>query len=124
MCTEFLLALLYLTVIFVINFFLFKLLINYSKNILYFIKLKNILKIYKGENLQNISFIYFYQKKNFNLRNFLVNFKKKLVNRKDILITGNFYKFLGEQLEMKKTKAQIYYYNLLENQYLSRTSKE
>jgi hypothetical protein len=124
MCTEFLLALLYLTVIFVINFFLFKLLINYRKNILYFIKLKNILKTYKIENLQNISFFYFYQKKNFNLRNFLVNFKKKLLNRKDILITGNFYKFLGRQLETKKTKAQIYYYKLLENQYLSMNIKE
>jgi hypothetical protein len=47
---------------------------------------------------------------------------RKLLNREDILISGNFYKILKNQSQQKKTKAKNYYYNLIENQYLTKTN--
>jgi hypothetical protein len=121
MCTEFLLALLYLVITFIINFFLFKLLKSYIKTILYLTKIKNIFKFHNPENLQNISFLHLTFTKDLNIRNFFLKFNKKLINRKDILVIGNFYKFIGKNIEKnsKQINPDLYYYQLLENQYLS-----
>ena len=65
MCSEFILALIYFTVIFVVNFFLSKLLKTYLNNILYILKIKNIFNLYKPNEVLTISVLYSLTKKKY-----------------------------------------------------------
>jgi len=56
MCTEFLLAILYFMTIFVVNYFLAKLLKSYTTNIFYLLKLKNIFLSFK-KSTNNLVFL-------------------------------------------------------------------
>ena len=114
MCTELLLAIIYFTTIFIVNFFLYKLLKNYWKNISYLLRLKNIYKLYKIDKMGVISNLYLYLKnKN---QKVLFNLNKLSAN-KDIIIIGNVYKYLKETTLNSSTN--IFYFKLLEIQYFS-----
>ena len=119
MCTEFILALLYLIIILAVNFFLFKLLKTYLKNILNLIKFQNILKNFKITDVTLISFLYSIDKNNFSNLNNLnkIIYEENLNEKKDILILGNIYKLISNSINKKTIKN--YYFDLLEQQYLS-----
>ena len=114
MCTELLLAIIYFITIFVVNFFLYKLLKSYWKNISYLLKLKNIYQLYKNEKMEVISNLYLYlknknQKILFNLNKFSKN--------EDIIVIGNIYKYL--QSNTIDSNLNTFYFKLLKIQYLS-----
>ena len=114
MCTELLLAIIYFITIFVVNFFIYKLLRSYYKNISYLLRLKNIYKLYKNEKMGIVSNLYLYlknknQKILFNLNKFSKN--------KDIIVIGNIYKFL--KINTINSNLNSFYFKLLEIQYLS-----
>ena len=114
MCTELLLAIIYFITILVVNFFIYKLLKSYYKNISYLLRLKNIYKLYKTEKMGIISNLYLYlknknQKILFNLNKFSKN--------KDIIVIGNIYKFL--KTNTINSNLNSFYFKLLEIQYLS-----
>ena len=90
MCTELILAIIYFLIIFTVNFFLYKLLKNYFKNIFYLKKLQSIFNnIIKNSN-------------NINQKN-------------DLLIIQDIYQNLKEN---KVSEISInYYLNLFEKQY-------
>ena len=117
MCTELLLAIIYFSTIFVVNFFLYKLLKSYWKNISYLLKLKNIYQLYKNDKMEIISNLYLYlknknQKVIFNLNKFSKN--------EDIIIIGNIYKYLKNNT--LDSNLNTFYFKLLEIQYLSSKS--
>jgi len=121
MCSEFILALIYFTVIFTVNFFLSKLLKTYFNNILYLLKIKNIFNLYKPNEILTISFLYSLIKKNLVNLNSLkvlekIIQKEETFNKKDILILSNIYKNL-EIYFSEKEKNQNYYFGLLREQY-------
>ena len=114
MCTELFLAIIYFLTIFVVNFFLLKLLINYISNFLYLLKLKTILDSYPKEKISFLANIYLYSKnQNFNSK--LIPIFSQLISTKDVILIGNFYNFLFENLN----QTNSYYFQLLRNQYLS-----
>ena len=118
MCTEFFLAFIYFLTIIIVNYFLYKLITNYFTNISYLLKINNILKDYP-EN-QTYSFFYKLIKK----ENKKVSLLKQLAlidQKEDILILGNIYKYLDENLEKSRNINNFnnYYFNLLRFQYLS-----
>ena len=122
MCTEFLLAIIYFVTIFFVNYFLFKLLKTYFKNIFYLLRLKTIFKLFKksNNNLVFLSSLLKKEKKNSTLLGTLHKFS----NTQDILIIGNTYKYLSSNLKYETAvDNQIYYFELLANHYLS-TSKQ
>jgi hypothetical protein len=90
MCTELILAIIYFLIIFIVDFFLYKLLKNYFKNIFYLKKLQSIFNnIIKNSN-------------NINQKN-------------DLLIIQDIYQNLKEN---KVSEISInYYLNLFEKQY-------
>ena len=121
MCTEFFLACLYFVIIFAINFFLYKLLYFYIKNIFELQKIKKILKVYPNSEL--FTKLYKYSNKELRSLNNLSTLNKINTTAIDTLIIGNIYRYLAES---NKTNAQInssddYYFQLLSNQYLSFT---
>jgi hypothetical protein len=121
MCSEFILALIYFTVIFVVNFFLSKLLKTYLNNILYILKIKNIFNLYKPNEVLTISVLYSLTKKNIVNLNSLNSLEKIIqkeesYNKKDIIILSNIYKNL-EMYFNEKEKTQNYYFSLLKQQY-------
>ena len=114
MCTELLLAIIYFITIFVVNFFLYKLLKSYWRNISYLLRLKNIYKLYKNDKMAIVSNLYIYLKnKNQKL---LLNLNKFSKNQ-DIIIIGNIYKFLKNNTI--NSNVNNFYFKLLEMQYLS-----
>lgn len=116
MCTELLLAILYFITIFTANFFLFKLLNSYTKDIRYMLKIKNILKVNKSSGLEAFVLLYLYEKKNYKSKLLL-----KLLNscsELDPLSIGNVYSCLLEANKKDGTKLNNLYLELLENQYL------
>ena len=116
MCTELLLAILYFITIFTVNFFLFKLLNSYTKDIRYMLKIKNILKVNKSSGLEAFVLLYLYEKKNYKSKLLL-----KLLNscsELDPLSIGNVYSCLLEANKKDDTKLNNLYLELLENQYL------
>jgi hypothetical protein len=119
MCSEVFLALIYFLVIFTINFFLYKILTFYIKNILKLQKLKNINKIYPNNKL--IGTLYKYS--NTEIRNLetLNNLENKNTQEIDTLIIGNIYKYLKNVVKKTQNKNSVeeYYFDLLANQYLS-----
>jgi len=115
MCTEFLLACLYFIVIFIINFFLYKLLKNYLENILKLQQLKIILK----NNPENEFFINLYNYSNRQFLNSNTLLKLQLINSQnlDTLTLGNIYKYISN-INRINNPLNEYYFQLLMNQYL------
>ena len=114
MCTELLLAIIYFITILVVNFFLYKLLKSYYRNISYLLKLKNIYQLYKNDKMEIIANLYLYLKnKN---QKVLFNLNKYSKNE-DIIIIGNIYKFL--RINTINSNLNNFYFKLLEMQYLS-----
>ena len=66
MCTEFFLAIVYFITIFFINFFLYKLLSTYIKNIIYLLKVKNVLQFHPLKSLNIFILLHLYGKKSQN----------------------------------------------------------
>ena len=119
MCTEFLLAILYFMTIFVVNYFLAKLLKSYTTNIFYLLKLKNIFLSFK-KSTNNLVFLLssFFKKEKKN-SNLLANLNK-FSETNDVLVIGNTYKYLAINLEKESGfDNKIYYFELLANQYLA-----
>ena len=120
MCTELFLAILYFFTILVVNFFLFKLLKSYFVNILYLLKLKNILNSFEKEKVKMISLFYFLAKNEFKNQNLLFKVNQ-FSTIQDLLILGNTYKFFF--MNLAKTNQNLvsirYYFKLLEKKYLS-----
>ena len=122
MCTEFLLAIIYFATIFFVNYFLFKLLKTYFKNVFYLLRLKNIFKSFKKSNNTLVFFLSSLlqkEKKNSTVLATLHRFSKT----QDILVIGNTYKYLSTNLKYEASTSKLYYFELLANQYLS-TKKE
>ena len=119
MCTEFLLAIIYFSTIFFVNYFLLKLLKTYFKNVFYLLRLKNIFKSFKKVNNIIVFFLSSLlqkEKKNSIFLGTLHRFSKT----QDVLIIGNTYKYLSKNLEYESfTNNKPYYFELLANQYLS-----
>ena len=123
MCTEFLLAILYFMTIFVVNYFLAKLLKSYTTNIFYLLKLKNIFLSFK-KSTNNLVFLLssFFKKEKKN-SNLLANLNK-FSETNDVLVIGNTYKYLAINLEkVSGFDNKIYYFELLANQYLAPKNK-
>ena len=116
MCTEFLLALIYFSIIFIINYLLVKLLLSYQRNFFSLLKLKMILNSFEKKSLNLLLCLENRKKKNLKIP-FLIGDLKKFSNTKDILIIGNTYK------SFTNNKSNInsidFYFPLLEQQYLS-----
>jgi len=119
MCTEFFLASLYFVIIFAINFFFFRLLRIYFKNIIELQKIKNILKIYP--NNEFFTKLYNYSNMEFRNSNTLLLLQKLDSENIDNLILGNIYRYLVLKSSKNQRNFYIndYYFQLLANQYLS-----
>ena len=119
MCTELFLAIIYFLTILVVNFFLYKLLKSYFVNIIYLVKLKNILTSFEKENVKMITLFYFLTKNEFKNQNLFLKINK-FSKLKDILIIGNTYQFFFKNLSKtnKDFRSINYYLTLLEKKYL------
>jgi len=119
MCTELILALLYFLTIFIVNFFLYKLLQNYMLNIRFLSKFKNIFLKFPKKDVKTISIFYFYSKNNLFNPNILNTFNQFSKSR-DLLVIGKSYQYFLDTLESKKGKNKSFlsYLSLLINQYL------
>jgi hypothetical protein len=119
MCTEFLLAIIYFVTIFFVNYFLFKLLKTYSKNIFYLLRLKTIFKSFKDSNNNLVFFLSSMLKTEKKNSTILVTLNR-LSKTQDILIIGNTYKYLSSNLKYETSADnKIYYFELMANHYLS-----
>ena len=121
MCTELLLAILYFSTIFAVNFFLFKLLKTYTKNITYLLKVQNIFKQKLPKDIRGFILLHLYSKKN--SRNIdLVSLLNSYSTSNDVLTIGNTYSYLLKSSQEQGSKRQLnnFYLELLENQYLSK----
>jgi hypothetical protein len=124
MCTEFLLAIIYFVTIFFVNYFLFKLLKTYSKNIFYLLRLKTIFKSFKDSNNNLVFFLSSMLKTEKKNSNILLTLNR-LSKTQDILIIGNTYKYLSSNLKYETSADnKIYYFELMANHYLSTKNKE
>jgi len=121
MCTELLLALIYFGTIFAVNFFLYKLLTTYVKNIFSLLKMKNIFNTFPGEEKTIFSLLSLYSKNPSKNRSMLLRLPN-VVTSQDVLILGNIYRFLlSEKQKPEENKnSSTFYLQLLENQYLSK----
>ena len=121
MCTELLLAILYFSTIFAVNFFLFKLLKTYTKSITYRLKVQNIFKQKLPKDIRGFILLHLYSKKN--SRNIdLVSLLNSYSTSNDVLTIGNTYSYLLKNSQEQGSKRQLnnFYLELLENQYLSK----
>ena len=118
MCTEFFLAFIYFVAIIIVNYFLYQLIINYLKNISYLWKISKIFKEYP-ENETYALFYKFLKKEN--KKSFLLKKLSEMKNKDDILIIGNIYKYLDDNIDKSSevNKFNTYYFSLLKYQYLS-----
>ncbi len=121
MCTELFLAVLYFGTILAVNFFLFKLLQTYTKNIIYLLKVQNIFKQKRPKNLGGFILLHLYSKKN-NKNVSLLNLLNRYSTNEDLLTIGNTYSFLLDNSKQQKSIKDLnnFYLELLENQYLSK----
>ena len=119
MCTELVLAIFYFLTLFIVNFFLSKLLISYQTNILFLLKIKNILNSFDKKKLKGISIFYFYSKNEFKNKSILNKFSS-FSKVKDMLIIGSTYRYLLKNLSRKNNDfvSLSYYLKLLETQFL------
>ena len=124
MCTELILALLYFLTIFIVNYFLYKLLQNYTLNICFLLKFKNIFLKFPKKDVKTISIFYFYSKNNFFNPTILNTFNQFSIS-KDLLVIGKTYEYFLNTLDNKKNKNKsfISYLSLLTNQYLTKKWK-
>ena len=119
MCTEFLLAIVYFVTIFFVNYFLFKLLKTYFKNISYLLRLKTIFKSFKESNNNLVFFLSSLIKKEKRNSTALLTLHK-FSNTQDILIIGNTYKYLSSNLKYEASDDnKIYYFELMTDHYLA-----
>lgn len=116
MCTELLLAIIYFSIIFIVNFLLIKLLISYIKNIFYFLKIQNILYYCKKKEKKVFEIFYSISKKKLQTEFILKNFNT-FFEKNDILLIGNIYKSFSVKLQSSKN-FENYFFQLLRNQYL------
>lgn len=135
MCTEFVLAILYFFTIFLVTFFLFQLLQNYLRNILFVSKIKKCFQNAKEQNRFLFSFLLQTETK-FRSKN--GERKKKFLSlslptssffpTNDIVLLGQFSRFLQpihffDQEKKKPAKKRTSSFSeLLEQQYLSSSS--
>ena len=121
MCTELFLAFIYFFTIIVVNYFLYKVLVNYVEKIIYLLKIRNILSSFKIS--KNSLFFLLYSSSIIQSKILL----KSLSNNfycPDLFLIGNIYKYLVLSLKKEKTVnlTTLYYFRLLENQYLSKSN--
>ena len=121
MCTELLLAIIYFATIFVVNYFLYKLLTNYIRNIFSLLKIKNIFNAFPLTKTSIFSLLSLYTKNSTKKRSLLLQLHKSF-NNQDLLVLGNVYRFLlNEKQKPEEIKtSSMFYFQLLENQYISR----
>lgn len=119
MCTEFLLAIIYFVTIFFVNYFLLKLVRTYLKNIFYLLRLKIIFKSFKESNNNLVFFLSSLTKKQ-KKNSLALSTLHKFSKTQDILIIGNTYKYLSDNLKYELLNDnKVYYFGLMTNQYLS-----
>ena len=114
MCTELILAIIYFSIIFLVNFFLLKLLLSYTKNILSLLKIKTIFKLSSQKNLLFFRFLFIYLRKEGKMQFSLLEFQK-ISSQKDLLLISNlctFFTAFSNQIKNEK-----YYFSLLEKQF-------
>lgn len=119
MCTELFLALIYFLIIFLVNFFLIKLVIKSIQATLYLIKIQNICLCFKDTRINNLwLFLNLIKIKTTKLPTLI--YLNKIKNTKDILIIGKTYQYLNFVLTQNKLleNKNNFYYLLLTNQYL------
>ena len=123
MCTELFLAILYFSTIFAVNFFLFKLLKTYTKNITYLLKVQNIFKQKLPKNIREFILLYLYNKKN-SINTDLLPLLNNYSLTNDIVTIGHIYSYLLKTNREQSSNKQLnnFYFELLETQYLSKTS--
>ena len=121
MCTELFLAILYFSTIFAVNFFLFKLLKTYTRNITYLLKVQNIFKQKLPKDIRGFVLLHLYSKKNSKNVD-LVDLLDKYSINEDVLTIGNTYSYLLKNSQEQGSRKQLnnFYLELLENQYLSK----
>jgi hypothetical protein len=121
MCIELILAIIYFVTIFTVNFFLLKLLSSYTKDIRYMLKVKNILKLNKSSKLEAYILLYLYDKKDYSPE-LLLKLLNTCSDLNDSLTIGKIYSSLLEANKKKNSTKKLdnLYFELLENQYLSR----
>ena len=121
MCTELFLAIIYFSTIFIVNFFLFKLLRTYTKRIMYLLKIQNIFKQKNIKSIETFVFLYLYLQKDRKNKN-LLSLLNIYGRESDVLTIGNIYSFLSKNFSNQSSKNEIsnFYFELLENQYLSK----
>ena len=121
MCTELFLAILYFSTIFAVNFFLFKLLKTYTRNIIYLLKVQNIFKQKLPKDIRGFVLLHLYSKKNSKNVD-LVDLLNKYSINEDVLTIGNTYSYLLKNNQEQGSRKQLnnFYLELLENQYLSK----
>ncbi len=124
MCTELFLAILYFSTIFAVNFFLFKLLKTYTRNIIYLLKVQNIFKQKLPKDIRGFVLLHLYSKKNSKNVD-LVDLLNKYSINEDVLTIGNTYSYLLKNSQEQGSRKQLnnFYLELLENQYLSKNSE-
>jgi hypothetical protein len=124
MCTELFLAIVYFITIFVVNYFLYKLLKTYTTNIFYLSRLKTIFQNFDKKDVKSLAILYFYSKNNFRNTN-LLTMLNKFSTSNDNIVIGKTYNYLANNLESKSQSQNslIYYLRLMENQYLSKKGK-
>ena len=114
MCSEFLLAIIYFSIILFVNFFLFKLLNLYFKNILVLLKLKNTFTLFNKSQNNFVSILYIFSKKEMKNMNLLLNLNT-FSKTKDLLLIGNTFDYLAQNSQIE---TNLYYFKLLKNQFL------
>jgi hypothetical protein len=116
MCTEFILASIYFSIIFIINFLLVKLLLSYKKSLTSLFKFKKIFDFYEKKNLDRLLFLKKIEKRESKLL-FSINNVKNFSDTEDILIIGNTYKIFSKN-------TINFYFPLLKLQYLFEVERD
>ncbi len=116
MCTEFILASIYFSIIFIINFLLVKLLLSYKKSLTSLFKFKKIFNFYEKKSLDRLLFLKKMEKRESKLL-FSINNVKNFSDTEDILIIGNTYKIFSKN-------TINFYFPLLKLQYLFEVERD
>ena len=116
MCTEFILASIYFSIIFIINFLLVKLLLSYKKSLTSLFKFKKIFNFYEKKSLDRLLFLKKMEKRESKLL-FSINNLKNFSDTEDILIIGNTYKIFSKN-------TINFYFPLLKLQYLFEVERD
>ena len=116
MCTEFILASIYFSIIFIINFLLVKLLLSYKKSLTSLFKFKKIFDFYEKKNLDRLLFLKKIEKRESKLL-FSINNVKNFSDTEDILIIGNTYKIFSKN-------TINFYFPFLKLQYLFEVERD